>query len=545
MKLLEKLRQAYAPALPLCLKELAALNAVNDFTHELPIELELNLPLLAKQRRVYFEKSAKESQRALRLGVVFSGGQAPGGHNVISGLFDGLKKLNQENSLFGFLNGPAGVLEGAFIPITLEVLKPYRNMGGFDLLGSGRTKIETQEQFAAAEKTVRELALDGLVIIGGDDSNTNAAFLAEYFLKANSKTKVIGIPKTIDGDLKNESIQMSFGFDTASKVYSEIIGNLAKDAVSAKKYYFFVKMMGRTASHLTLECALSTHPNLAIIGEEIAAQKKTLKQLVNDITDLICQRSAQNKNYGIILIPEGTLEFIPEMRTAIEELNLHLRDKSVLQYEISNCSTHDAKVKLLQTCLTPGTFHCLQLLPEKILAQLLLERDPHGNIQVSKIETESLLIDLVKQQLDERKKEGTYQGKFNPQPIFCGYEGRAAYPSNFDCSYCYALGHVAALLISFQKTGLMATVSNLKAPVEEWTIAGIPLAKMMHQEMRGGSVKWVIKKSLVDLSGPIFKKFAAEREAWMLSDDYICPGPIQFYGPREITDTVTITLKDS
>jgi len=539
MNLLQTLRQAYIPPVPSCLRDSLSVKALHYSAHSYSTPLQQAFPFLSAGEP---QAPSHPSQAPLRIGVVFSGGQAPGGHNVIAGLFDALKKLNPESVLLGFLNGPSGILEGSFIPITHQNLDPYRNMGGFDLLGSGRTKIETLDQFVAAEKTVRRLTLDGLVVIGGDDSSTNAAFLAEYFLKIDCKTKVIAVPKTIDGDLKNASIEISFGFDTASKVYSASIGNLEKDALSARKYYFFVKLMGRSASHLTLECALATHPNLTFISEEVAAQQKTLKDIVCEIADLICSRANQGKDYGVILIPEGLLEFIPEMNTALQELNLNLAKEGLMADEREKHLQPKEKLALLEPKLTQTTRECLSLLPERILAQLFLDRDPHGNVQVSKIDTESLLIDLVTKELSKRKNEETYRGKFNPQPIFCGYEGRAAYPSNFDCAYCYALGQVAALLVASGRTGLMATVGNLKAPVANWSIAGIPLIAMMHQEVRGNKAKWVIKKSLVDLDGPLFKKFAKERIEWMLQDDYISPGPIQFYGPSEIVDRVSFTL---
>lgn len=539
MNFLQTLRQSYTPAVPDCLRDLFAANSLKGSSQSYTNELQHTFPFLSAEEP---KEQSQLSHVPLRVGVVFSGGQAPGGHNVIAGLFDALKRLNAESVLFGFLNGPSGILESSFVTLTLHDLDAYRNMGGFDLLGSGRTKIETLDQFAAAEKTVRSLALDGLVIIGGDDSNTNATFLAEYFLKIGCKTKVVGVPKTIDGDLKNASVEIPFGFDTASKVYSDIIGNVAKDALSARKYYFFVKLMGRSASHLTLECALVTHPNLAIISEEVAAQRKTLKDIVTEISDLICSRADLGKNYGVILIPEGLLEFIPDMQNTLKELNVKLANGSVAQEILEKSLSPKEKFALLEPSLTKETKACLQLLPEKILAQLFLDRDPHGNVQVSKIDTESLVIDLVTKELTKRKEEKRYRGRFNPQPIFCGYEGRSAYPSNFDCTYCYALGQLAALLINSGQTGVMATVGNLKAPVANWSVAGIPLISMMHQEQRGAEVKWVIKKSFVDLNGALFKKFAEERAKWAVLDDYISPGPIQFYGPEELIDKIPLTL---
>ena len=428
-------------------------------------------------------------------------------------------KLNPHTTLYGFLGGPKGILENETLLLTEELLRPYRNQGGFDLLGSGRTKIETEEQFAAAQNTMEKLQLDGLVIIGGDDSNTNAAFLAQYFLQNGCGTRVIGVPKTIDGDLKNDYVEISFGFDTASKVYSEIIGNIARDALSAKKYYHVIKLMGRSASHIALECALQTHPNYTFISEEIAAKGATLDQLVNEVADMVAERAAQGKNYGVILIPEGVIEFIPQIKSLIRELNqLLAAGKSHENLSKESRAAFDA-------------------LPEKIRSQLLLERDPHGNVQVSKIETEQLFIELFSKAL---KKRGV---KFNAQAQFCGYEGRSAFPSDFDCNYCYALGHVAALLIDAGATGYMAVVQQLGDPVEKWAVLGVPLLAMMTIEARQGQDKAVIKKGLVDLSGKPFEVFKKMRGSWMLEDDYQYPGPIQFFGPKALTEAITATLR--
>ena len=432
------------------------------------------------------ESKVKHPSCSLRVGVVFSGGQASGGHNVISGLFDAL----HGGVLFGFLGGPSGIVEDQSTLLTKELIDPYRNQGGFDLLGSGRTKIETEAQLEASLKTCQRLKLDGLVIIGGDDSNTNAAILAEYFLKKECPTCVIGVPKTIDGDLQNEHVAISFGFDTATKVYSEMIGNIERDALSAKKYTHFIKLMGRSASHIALECALKVHPNLTFIGEEVAAQKRTVASLVAELADLIEKRASLGKNYGVILIPEGLIEFIPEKTSLIKDLGLEL--------------------------------------------------DPHGNIQVSHIHTEKMLIEKVTEELQKRG----FSGKFNPVAHFFGYEGRAGYPSNFDANYCYALGCVAASLLFQGKTGYMACVKGLIRPFSEWTAAGIPITSLLNIEIRKGAPKPVIQKALVNLDKDPFKKFSALREAWAFDDDYQFPEPIQFYGPSELTDSRPMMLGD-
>jgi pyrophosphate--fructose-6-phosphate 1-phosphotransferase len=523
---LERLK--YQPPLPEILNDIISLKAVEGETLKKSEALLKTFPNTSEHPVLTFQKANAIVHEPLVVGVVFSGGQAAGGHNVISGLFDGLKKLNPDSRLIGFLNGPNGIIENKKIEITEERLAPYRNQGGFDLIGSGRTKIETPEQFKAAEKAVVDNSLDGLVIIGGDDSNTNAAFLSEYFIAHGIKTNVVGVPKTIDGDLKNEWIEISFGFDTACKIYSEIIGNIIRDALSAKKYYYFIKLMGRSASHITLECALQTHPNMTIIGEEVEAEGKTLQQITSEICDMICERAVNGKNYGVILLPEGIIEFIPEFKRLISELNRIL------------AKTESEKI---ETLLSPEGRRCLQALPKEIQSQLLLDRDPHGNVQVSKIETERLFIETVKAELKNRKNNGTYIEKFSAQPIFCGYEGRSGLPSNFDCQYCYALGHVAALLIDRKATGYMCCVNNLTAPVEEWVIQGIPLIPMMHIEERQGKEKPVIRKALVDLEGTPFLYYKDMCSEWRINDEVCTPGPIQFFGPQELTDAITYTLQ--
>lgn len=525
---LQRHRLTYEPPLPEGLKDLESLSVEKkewgaDSSIKEVFPHTYGLPFLSFKSE---KKIVKFSP--LNIGVVFSGGQAPGGENVIAGIFDALQKINPSSKLIGFLEGPEGVIENRFIELTKEIIAPYRNQGGFDLIGSGRTKIETAEQFEGARRTFLHHRLDGFIIIGGDDSNTNAAVLAEYCKEKQLWTRVIGVPKTIDGDLKNQWIETSFGFDTASKVYSEVIGNLAKDALSAKKYTFFVKMMGRSASHLTLECALQTRVNLALIGEEIAEKGQTLNQVIQQITSLICDRSKQKKHYGVILIPEGLLEFIPDCKLLIQELNTLLVDPT--------------KKENISQYLSENANHCFSIFPEEIRAQLLLDRDSHGNVQLSKIETERLLIALVEKELEKRRKEGEYEGKFNPQPLFCGYEGRSALPSNFDCQYCYALGHLAVLLILHEASGYMCCIKRLTAPVEKWEIGGVPLVSMLHFEMRKNKRKAVIQKAMVDLNGKVFARFVDEREKWKLDDVYSSPGPIQFEGPKELTDSLPLTL---
>jgi len=519
---LQQERLKYQPKLPVQLQHPRALELVSEGNSSPQAELAKLFPKTKDLRPLTFKEGKTRETAALRVGVVLSGGQAAGGHNVIAGLFDALKVLNPASRLFGFLNGPKGIIDNKQKELTADFISLYRNQGGFDMIGAGRTKIETPDQFAASEKTVKDLDLDGLVIVGGDDSNTTAALLAEYFLTHNVKTKVIGVPKTIDGDLKNSQIEISFGFDTASKTFSEYIGSVLRDALSAKKYYFFIKLMGRTASHLTLECALQTHPNLSLIGEEIEAKKMTIQDITNEIVDLILARAAEKKEFGVILIPEGIIEFIPECRVLIKELNV-LQAKGVKSSEVAEQ-------------LTPASLQCLNSMPKAIQDQLMLDRDAHGNVQVSKIETERLFIETVKAELKKRNAK-----EISAQPLFCGYEGRSCMPSNFDADYCYALGYVAALLVSLGATGYMSSVQGLAG--KEWRIGGTPLVGMMDIEMRKGEMKPVIKKALVDLQGAAFKQFASQRGLWRLEDDYRYPGPIQFFGPASLTDAVTMTLQ--
>jgi len=482
------------------------------------------------------KKDIKKDNKALSVGVVFSGGQASGGHNVISGLFDALKKLNSQSRLYGYLNGPAGIVDCKFVEIESETLDCYRNLGGFDLIGSGRTKIETKQQLEKSLQCVKDFKLDGIVIIGGDDSNTNAAILAEYFKKNNISTKVIGVPKTIDGDLQNEHVDISFGFDTASKVYSELIGNIARDAISAKKYYHFIRLMGRSASHIALECALKTHPNLVLIAEEVLDKKQTLASVTCQIADLIEKRANIKKNYGIILIPEGLIEFIPEFKTLIAELNKLLAIGKDTEKELNKLNTHDEKITFIKNLLSKESSGCFILLPSSIQEQLLLDRDPHGNVKVSQIETEKLLMQTVKKELEIRKI------KFNALNHFFGYEGRAAMPSNFDANYCYSLGIVAALLINENLTGYMSCISNLSKDYQNWLPNGIPLTSLMNMEVRHGKQKPVIKKALVDLNSEAFKYLKANEDKWALEDNYLYPGSIQYFGDSSVTDQIPVSV---
>ena len=477
--------------------------------------------------------------KKIKAGVILSGGQAPGGHNVICGLYDAIKKGNADSVLLGFLGGPSGLLENKFIKFTDKIIDEYRNTGGFDIIGSGRTKIETDEQYAAAAKNAKANKLDALVIIGGDDSNTNAALLAEYFIQNKIPTQVIGVPKTIDGDLKNALIETSFGFDTACKTFSELIGNIGRDANSAKKYWHFIKLMGRSASHIALECALQTQPNICLISEEIAAKKTTLRGIIEGICTVITKRAANGENFGIVLIPEGLVEFIPEMKVLIAELNDTMALK---QNEFAKLKNFDEKKAWLKTNLSQSSFAAFDSLPEAIADQFLADRDPHGNVQVSRIDTEKLLALSVAKRLAEKKKAGTYNGKFSSYTHFFGYEGRCAFPSNFDADYCYALGYNAFILIAGGVTGYLSSVRNLVKSAKEWTAGGVPLTMMMNMEQRHGSKKPVIKKALVELNGKPFKKFALQRDKWAIDTSYTFPGAIQYFGPSEVCDCPTKTL---
>ncbi|VDA99958.1 Pyrophosphate-dependent fructose 6-phosphate-1-kinase, partial [Olavius algarvensis spirochete endosymbiont] len=474
-----------------------------------------------------------------KIGVVLSGGQAPGGHNVIAGVFDALKKANLENQLFGFRGGPIGIVEGRLLEIDSKLIDAYRNTGGFDIIGSGRTKLGTAEQFEASLATCKSYGIDGIVIIGGDDSNTNAAVLAEWFKKRNSGINVIGCPKTIDGDLKNQYIETSFGFDTATKTYAELIGNIERDANSAKKYWHFIRLMGRSASHIALECALKTHPNICIISEEVRAKNMSLDQVIDLIAKTIVARASRKEDFGVVLIPEGLIEFIPEIGKLIAELNGLLAKEA--EYFATIKTFEDAR-EWVNHELSKNSSYVFSSLPRKIQIQLLDDRDPHGNVQVSRIETEKLLIELLDARLAKMKLRGEYRGKFSAFAHFFGYEGRSAFPSNFDSNYCYGLGFSAYLLLSARLTGYIANIANLHLAVADWVPGGIPLTMMMNMEQRHGELKPVIRKALVELDGAPFKTFASNREKWALETCYEFPGPIQYYGDGRISEETTSTL---
>ena len=482
----------------------------------------------------------EQIKQMLKVGVILSGGQAPGGHNVIAGLFDGLKKGNHSSKLFGFLGGPSGLINGKYVELTGKIIDEYRNTGGFDIIGSGRTKIETPEQFASSLETAKKMELNAVVIIGGDDSNTNAALLAEYFLENETSIQVIGCPKTIDGDLKNEHIETSFGFDTACKIYSELIGNIERDAASAKKYWHFIKLMGRAASHIALECALQTQPNICLVSEEVEEKELSLNQIVEDICSSIIKRADNKENFGVILIPEGLVEFIPEMKRLIGELNDAMSNK---EKEFSKISSFIDHLSWLRGQISTESYEVLKTLPPEIARQFLMDRDPHGNVQVSRIDTEKLLMEMVGKRLAKLKEEGVYKGNFSALGHFLGYEGRSAFPSNFDADYCYSLGFSAFVLITAGLTGYISSVKNLVAPAKNWIAGGIPLTMLMNLEQRHGSKKPVIKKALVELHGAPFKTFDRERDSWAVKTSYLYPGAIQYFGPPEVCDQPTKTLK--
>ena len=491
---------------------------------------------------VTFQTSTESTPSEVRnVGVILSGGQAPGGHNVIAGLYDALKQANSNNNLYGFLGGPSGIIEGKYVEFNDEFINDYRNTGGFDIIGSGRTKLETEEQFKSALEVCKKLNISAVVIICGDDSNTNAALLAEWFVANNAGIQVIGCPKTIDGDLKNEQIEISFGFDTATKTYGELIGNIERDANSAKKYWHFVKIMGRSASHVALEAALQTQPNITLISEEVEQKKMSLSSIIDYMTDIIVRRSEMGKNFGIAVIPEGLIEFVPELKTMIANLNDIM---PTLEKDSKYTSGSDAeKIAIIENTLSSENASVFKSLPALIKSQLLMDRDPHGNVQVSKIETEKLLISMIEEKLAGLKKEGKYSGKFSTQSHFFGYEGRCAFPSNFDADYCYSLGFNAFALINFGLTGYLSSVRNLTEPANDWVAGGVPLTMMMNMERRHGEMKPVIKKALVELDGPVFKKLEANREDWALNDRYLFPGAIQYFGPSSVCDITTVTLQ--
>ena len=538
---LQKARAAYQPKLPIALtgpvKAVAGKPTESVANQE---EIKALFPNTYGLPEIRFEKNpAPVAGKPINVGVILSGGQAPGGHNVISGLFDGIKKIHRDSRLFGFIMGPGGLVDHNYIELTAPIIDEYRNTGGFDIIGSGRTKLETKQQFDAGLEIIRELDIKALVIIGGDDSNTNAAVLAEYYKSIDAGVQVIGCPKTIDGDLKNDLIETSFGFDTATKVYSEVIGNIQRDCNSAKKYWHFIKLMGRSASHIALECALQTQPNVCIISEEVEAKRYTLNDVVEQIADVVAARAAEGNNFGTVLIPEGLIEFIPAMKALIAELNDYLAAHA----EEFAAVDPAAQRQYIIDHLTAENAAVYASLPAGVARQLTLDRDPHGNVQVSLIETEKLLSEMVGKRLAKMKEEGLYNGKFSAQHHFFGYEGRCADPSNFDADYCYALGFNAACLINSGVTGYMSSVRNLVKPAVQWIAGGIPITMMMNMERRHGEMKPVIQKALVRLDGKPFLKFASERKDWALNTCYVYPGPIQYFGPAEVCDQPSLTLQ--
>ena len=487
----------------------------------------------------FTEASEKQSYAPVNVGVILSGGQAPGGHNVIAGIFDGIKDLNPDSHLYGFILGPGGLVDHNYMELTADIIDEYRNTGGFDIIGSGRTKLETKEQFDKGLEILKKLNISALVIIGGDDSNTNACVLAEYYAAIKAGVQVIGCPKTIDGDLKNEMIETSFGFDTACKVYSEVIGNIQRDCNSARKYWHFVKLMGRSASHIALECALQVQPNICIVSEEVEAKNQSLDDVVQYIADAVAKRADSGNNFGTVLIPEGLIEFIPAMKKLMEELNDYLAHH---EDEFKRIKRSHQRAHIIDQ-LTPENSRIYASLPETVARQLTLDRDPHGNVQVSLIETEKLLAEMVGNRLAEMAAEGKFVGKFASQVHFFGYEGRCAAPSNYDADYCYSLGYTAAGLIAAGKTGYMSSVRNTTAPAAEWIAGGVPITMMMNMERRHGEMKPVIQKALVKLDGGPFKTFASQRDAWAVNTEYVYPGPIQYFGPTEVCDQPTKTLQ--
>ena len=542
---LQKARYEYSPKLPgmlrhgiadICVKEGEATQSVADQD-----KVKALFPNTYGKNEITFEKGQNTSEDKKQVvGVILSGGQAPGGHNVVCGLYDALKATNPENVLYGFKGGPSGLIEDDYLIFDDEYINEFRNTGGFDIIGSGRTKLETEEQFAVASEVCKKHGITAIVIIGGDDSNTNAAVLAEYFAAHNTGVQVIGCPKTIDGDLKNEDIECSFGFDTATKTYSELIGNIERDCNSAKKYWHFIKVMGRSASHVALECALKTQPNICLISEEVAEKKMSLSQIADYIADSVANRAANGLNFGVAIIPEGVVEFVPEFSVLIQEINELLAGSKA--DEFNALPTWADKYAFIEKGLTKESMDVFAILPQAIQQQLFLERDPHGNVQVSLIESEKLFSALVNDKLEARRAAGTYNGKFSALHHFLGYEGRCAFPSNFDADYCYSLGYNAFMLIQYGYTGYLSKVSNLSAPANEWVAGGMPITKMMNIERRHGEDKPVIKKALVELDGAPFKYFEAHREEWAKDTCFVYPGAIQYYGPTEVCDITTITL---
>ena len=542
---LQKARYEYAPKLPgmlrhgiadICVKEGEATQSVADQD-----KIKALFPNTYGKNEITFQQGQNTSVAKKQVvGVILSGGQAPGGHNVVCGLYDALKATNSENVLYGFKGGPSGLIEDKYVIFDDAYINEYRNTGGFDIIGSGRTKLETEEQFEVASEVCKKHGITAIVIIGGDDSNTNAAVLAEYFAAHNTGVQVIGCPKTIDGDLKNDDIECSFGFDTATKTYSELIGNIERDCNSAKKYWHFIKVMGRSASHVALECALKTQPNICLISEEVAEKKMSLSEIADYIADSVADRAANGMNFGVAIIPEGVVEFVPEFSVLIQEINELLAGSKA--DEFNALPSWADKYAFIEKGLTKASMDVFAILPQTIQQQLFLERDPHGNVQVSLIESEKLFSALVKDKLEARRAAGTYNGKFNPLHHFLGYEGRCAFPSNFDADYCYSLGYNAFMLIQYGYTGYLSKVSNLSAPASEWVAGGMPITKMMNIERRHGEDKPVIKKALVELDGAPFKYFEAHRKEWAANTCFVYPGAIQYYGPTEVCDITTVTL---
>ncbi len=542
---LQKARYEYKPKMPAILQE--SLDSIalkmGDATQAVADQADVQklfANTYGKPIALVEKGSNPNYANEIKVGVILSGGQAPGGHNVIAGLYDGIKKANPKSKLYGFSNGPSGLIEGTYIELNDKIIDEHRNTGGFSIIGSGRTKIETPEQVASSMETAKKMDLDAIVVIGGDDSNTNAALLAEHFVANGQKTRVIGCPKTIDGDLKNEMIETSFGFDTACKTYSELIGNIGRDCCSSKKYWHFIKLMGRSASHIALECALQTQPNICLISEEVEAKKMTLRNIVDDMCSVIAKRADNEENFGVILIPEGVVEFIPAMKKLIAELNDTMAEHEAEFTELANFFDKKA---WLQSKLSSEAYETFSDLPEAIAAQFLADRDPHGNVQVSRIDTEKLFALAVEERLAEMKKDGTYKGTFSSYCHFFGYEGRCAFPSNFDADYCYSLGYTAFLLIAGGVTGYLSSVRNLKDSTDKWLAGGVPLTMLMNMEQRHGSKKPVIKKALVELDGKPFKQFEKNRDKWAIETSFVLPGAIQYFGPSEVCDMPTKTLE--
>ena len=542
---LQKARYSYQPKLPMILRsEMSEIEAVEGAKTESARDkekIQALFPTTFGQKEISFQKGKSKAEKKKHVvGVILSGGQAPGGHNVVSGLYDALKKADKDNELIGFLGGPSGLTDDKFIVFTDEYINEFRNTGGFDIIGSGRTKLETTEQFEKAAAVCKKHGITAITIIGDDDSNTNAAVLAEYFKAHDTGVQVIGCPKTIDGDLKNDDIEISFGFDTATKTYSELIGNIERDANSAKKYWHFIKLMGRSASHIALECALETQPNVCLISEEIEKKEMSLSQIADYVAKSVADRAENGMNFGVVLIPEGLVEFVPEVKKLISEINDTLAAKAE---EFEKAVSPKDKVAFMHKYLTAESDAVFSILPESIQAQMMADRDPHGNVQVSRIESEKLVSSLVEAKLAEMKKEGKYNGKFNPLHHFFGYEGRCAFPSNFDSDYCYSLGYNAFMLIQSGCTGYLSSIRNLSAPASEWKAGGMPITKMMNIERRHGEDKPVIKKALVELDGKPFKYFEERRDKWAKETCFTYPGAIQYYGPESVCDITTVTLK--